>query len=108
VTCHRNKLSTAGSASPQVASGAAEVDLLMLVDVLRARAGLEQVREALDRDGLTFAWTKGQDRPHPLLSTEANLRTEIAAGFDRLKLSASKRGDDYGIEIGRNGRLKKW
>jgi len=45
---------------------------------------------------------------YPLLSTEANLRTEIAAGFDRLKLSASKRGDDYGIEIGRNGRLKKW
>jgi hypothetical protein len=45
---------------------------------------------------------------YSLLSTEANLRTEIAAGFDRLKLSASKRGDDYGIEIGRNGRLKKW
>lgn len=71
----------------------AEVDLIVLADVLRARDRLAEIAAKLDEEGLTVEGSKGQRRSHPLLSSEQVLRQEVAEGFDRLGLSFSRRGD---------------
>lgn len=78
------------------AMGGAEVDFLRLADVLRARDRLAAVTVALERDGVTVAGSKGQLRPHPLLTTEASLRREVADGLAALKLGAR---DRYNLRV---------
>jgi P27 family predicted phage terminase small subunit len=48
----------------------AEVDLVVLEQVLRARDRLQAVSTKLDADGVTVTGSKDQVRPHPLLSVE--------------------------------------
>ncbi len=90
----------------EAANAGAEVDLILLADVLRARDRLAQVREILAAEGLTTTGSKGQTRPHPLLDVEASLRREVAVGLDRLGLSPNRRGWNVGIGLG--GRLRKF
>lgn len=85
-------------------SGVAEVDLLLLEDVLRAMDRLATVREVLATDGITVTGSKDQIRPHPLLVTESVLRRDIAAGFERLKLAPNRRLWD--VSVTPTGRLK--
>lgn len=80
----------------------AEVDELMLADVVRTMARLEQLRVVLAEAGPTVAGSKGQVRPHPLLSIEAHLVREVGAGMDRLRLSPARRRS---VDV-RAGRLR--
>lgn len=87
----------------------AEPDLLLLANLLRAVDRLADVRAVLASEGLTVSGSKGQSRPHPLLSTEADLRREIADGFERLQLARGRtaaHGRDWRIQVGPDGRLK--
>lgn len=81
--------------------GGAEVDLLLLGDVLRARDRLCDVSQALSADGLIVLGSTGQRRPHPLLATEGALRREVAASLERLGLSTNKRFWGTGISADR-------
>ncbi len=82
----------------------AEVDLALLADVLRARERLDEVSAGLAADGPVVTGSRGQVRPHPLLLVESTLRREIATGFDRLGLSASRR--DYTVSVV-DGRIRR-
>lgn len=81
----------------------AEVDELMLADVVRTMARLEQLRAVLVEAGPTVTGSKGQVRPHPLLTIEAQLVREVGAGLDRLQLSPSRRRRPVDV---RGGRLR--
>jgi hypothetical protein len=83
--------------------GLADVDALLLEDVLRTRDRLAQVREKLAEDGPTVTGSRGQTRPHPLLDTERALQRDIAVGLQRLGLA--KR--DWRDEPQPDGRLKR-
>ncbi len=89
----------------EAAGAGAEVDLMLLADVLRARDRLAQVREILAAEGLTTTGSKGQTRPHPLLDVEASLRREVAVGLDRLQLSPARR--TWALEVDSSGRLRR-
>lgn len=81
-----------GLASDVVAvAGGAEIDLLLLADMVRVRQRLLEVSETLNKEGLTVEGSKGQKRPHPLLSVEGALQRDFAAGMDRLGLSPGTR-----------------
>lgn len=86
-----------------ITMGAAEVDFVVLHDVLLARDRLAQVRAVLDAEGLTVSGSKGQSRPHPLLVTESVLRREVADGLRRLRLDSTNR---FNFEVGPDGRLR--
>ncbi len=88
----------------EAAKAGAEVDLILLADLLRARDRLAQVRDILTAEGLTTTGSKGQTRPHPLLDVEASLRREVAVGFDRLQLSPARRTWVLGVDS--SGRLR--
>jgi hypothetical protein len=83
--------------------GLADVDALLLEDVLRTRDRLAQGREKLAEDGPTVTGSRGQTRPHPLLDTERALQRDIAVGLQRLGLV--KR--DWRDEPQPDGRLKR-
>ncbi len=85
-------------------SGAAESDLMLLGNVLRACDRLMQIRAVLSADGPIVTESMGQVRPHPLLTAESTLRREIAAGFDALLLSPRHRG--FHLEVSPTGRLR--
>jgi P27 family predicted phage terminase small subunit len=80
----------------------AEVDLVVLEHVLRARDRLRAITKQLDSDGVTVKGSKDQVRPHPLLNVEKALRAEVAAGLKQLGLTPR---DDYLIQVDSNGRL---
>ncbi len=82
--------------------GGAEVDFTMLGDMLRGRDRLAQVRDVLEREGLTVTGSKGQTRPHPLLVTESVLRREVADGYKRLRLDGSSR---WRFDVTTEGRI---
>ena len=88
----------------EVATGASAVDLALLADLLRACDRLAQLRELLERDGLTVTGSQGQVRPHPVLAVESALRREVAQGWDRLGLSSRHRGF---VEVLPSGRLRR-
>jgi phage terminase small subunit len=69
----------------------AESDLIILAGLLRAQDELEVVAAAIWRDGTTVSGSRGQTRPHPLLSVERALREEIARGLERLWLTPRHR-----------------
>lgn len=71
--------------------GGADVDYLLLADLLRAQERLAAIRGVLDREGLVVKGSKGQTRPHPLLVSESVLRREVAQGIERLRLGAGTR-----------------
>jgi P27 family predicted phage terminase small subunit len=70
----------------------AEVDMILLGDMLRLRDRLEQVRVQLAADGPTAVGSKGQVRPHPLLQVEQNLARDVRTAMDQLGLTPAKRG----------------
>jgi len=80
----------------------AEVDLVVLEQVLRARDRLQAVSTKLDADGVTVTGSKDQVRPHPLLSVERALRAEVVAGLKQLGLTGRS---DYRLRVDVNGRL---
>lgn len=80
----------------------AEVDLVVLEQVLRARDRLQEVSEKLDSDGVTVTGSKDQVRPHPLLSVERALRAEVVAGLKQLGLTGRS---DYRLRVDPNGRI---
>ena len=69
----------------------AEVDLLLLDQMLRRLDRLAEVRAVLDAEGLTTEGVKGQTRPHPLLAVAAQLERDIDQSVDRLGLSPLRR-----------------
>src|SRR5215211_1907850 len=83
--------------------GLADVDALLLEDVLRTRDRLTQVREKLAEDGPTVVGSRNQVRPHPLLDTERALQRDVAVGLQRLGLA--KR--DWRDEPQKNGRIQR-
>ncbi len=89
----------------EAAKAGAEVDLILLADVLRARDRVTEVRAILHSEGLTTTGSKGQTRPHPLLDVEASLRREVAVGLDRLQLSPARR--TWVLEVDSSGRLRR-
>lgn len=80
----------------------AEVDLVVLEQVLRARDRLRAVSTKLDSDGVTVTGSKDQVRPHPLLSVERALRAEVAAGLKQLGLTGRS---DYRLRVDASGRI---
>jgi len=80
----------------------AEVDLVVLEQVLRARDRLQAVSQKLDADGVTVAGSKDQVRPHPLLSVERALRAEVVAGLKQLGLTGRS---DHRLHVDANGRI---
>jgi P27 family predicted phage terminase small subunit len=80
----------------------AEVDLVVLEQVLRARDRLHAVSKKLDSDGVTVTGSKDQVRPHPLLSVERALRAEVVAGLKQLGLTGRS---DYRLRVDANGRI---
>ena len=87
----------------RAASGGAEVDYLLLADLLRAQQRLDEVRAVLATDGLIVIGSKGNTRPHPLLVTESALRREVAQGYERL-LIAPKFRSGY-VTVNKAGRI---
>jgi len=80
----------------------AEVDLVVLEQVLRARDRLQAVSTKLDADGVTVTGSKDQVRPHPLLNVERVLRAEVVAGLKQLGLTGRS---DYRLRVDANGRI---
>ncbi len=74
---------TWGSGAEQVS----EVELILLAGVLRALDRLRAVGAELTKTGVMVEGSRKQARPHPLLRVEADLRTEVARGFQRLGVS---------------------
>lgn len=68
-------------------AGGAEVDFLLLAELLHAMDRLAQVRAALAADGVTVAGSRGQARPHPLLATEVTLAGRVTAITEQLQLA---------------------
>jgi hypothetical protein len=64
-----------------------DADLMMLGAVVRAQEELETVRRVIDADGATVTGSRGQIRPHPLLSLERMLRADVMNGLERLWLT---------------------
>jgi hypothetical protein len=64
--------------------------LLVLEELLRARERLLEVRHSLQVDGITVKGSRGQARPHPLLTLERQLVAEITNSLDRLELRPSR------------------
>lgn len=91
------------AADVQATMGGADVDFLVLGDVLRVRDRLARIRAALDAEGVTVEGSKGQTRPHPLLSVESALSRELADGMARLRLSGR---DRWRFTVGPDGRLR--
>lgn len=86
-----------------VTMGGAQVDFVVLYDLLLARDRLAEIRETLATEGLIVTGSKGQSRPHPLLVSESVLRREVAQGLRRLRLDSAER---YRFDVGPDGRLK--
>jgi P27 family predicted phage terminase small subunit len=80
----------------------AEVDLVVLEQVLRARDRLQEVSTKLDADGVTVTGSKNQVRPHPLLSVERALRAEVMAGLKQLGLTGRS---DHRLRLDASGRI---
>jgi hypothetical protein len=74
---------TWGSGAEQVR----EVELILLAGVLRALDRLRMVGAELAKSGPVVEGSRKQARPHPLLRVEAELRSEVAKGFERLGVS---------------------
>lgn len=68
-----------------------ESDVIRLGEVLRAVDRLEAVGARLGQDGLTVLGSRGQERPHPLLNTERELRAEVGRGLVALGLTPQRR-----------------
>lgn len=85
-------------------TGAAEVDLLLLADLLRAVDRLSAVRDVLGAEGLTVPGSKGQTRGHPLLTVEASLRAEVAGSMERLGLAPTPARSNW-TKVTGSGRL---
>jgi hypothetical protein len=64
-----------------------DVELILLAGVLRALDRLRMVGAELAKSGLVVEGSRKQARPHPLLRVEAELRSEVAKGFERLGVS---------------------
>ena len=88
-------------------AGGAEVDFLLLENLLLIWDRLAAATAAIAEEGLTVTGSKGQMRPHPLLSFEAGLRREFASGLDQLGLSPKSRATSYLNRITREGRIKR-
>jgi hypothetical protein len=98
-------LAVVAMASSKTTTVAAEVDLLLLADTLRARDRLEDIGAQIAKDGVTVDGSKGQVRPHPLLAVERALRAEVATGFERLELAPKRR--PFAVKVGSGGRLQR-
>ncbi|MDQ2934075.1 MAG: P27 family phage terminase small subunit [Chloroflexota bacterium] len=83
-------------------SGAAELDVELLADVLAAEDRLAEVQAILSEFGLITLGSTGQPRPHPLLAIESVLRRDIAAGWERLGLTPNRRSS---VRVTRAGRI---
>jgi hypothetical protein len=81
---------------------AAEVDLVLLDDVLRAVDRLADVGALIAAEGLTVKGSTGQQRPHPMLAVEVALRKEVAAGLKTLGLVPR---EDVRVVADSTGRL---
>lgn len=88
-------------ADVRAAAGGADVDLELCAEVLRCRDRLEQIRAVLRDEGLTIAGSKGQRRPHPLLSAETATRGAMLALLIQLKLTPARRRWNTRVERGR-------
>lgn len=86
----------------QLKSGA-EVDFVLLEQVLRQLDRVAEVRAVLAAAGPMVAGSAGQQRPHPLLRVEGQLCASIAAGLERLQLTPKKRS--WRAEVSVAGRL---
>jgi hypothetical protein len=82
----------------------ADVDGLLLEEVLRTRDRLDQVREKLAADGPTVTGSRGQTRPHPLLDMERALQRDMAVGLKRLGLAERVWQDQPQAD----GRIKRY
>jgi hypothetical protein len=76
-------LATWGSGAEQVS----EVELILLAGVLRALDRLRMVGVELAATGPVVEGSRKQARPHPPLRVEAELRSEVAKGFERLRVT---------------------
>jgi hypothetical protein len=68
-----------------------DADLMMLRAVVHAQAELETLRRVIDADGATVTGSRGQIRPHPLLSLARALRADVMNGLERLWLTPHHR-----------------
>lgn len=84
-------------------TGGAEIDFALLAGALRLEDRLAAVRCELNGAGPTVAGSRGQVRPHPLLTFETTLSRAVADAYARLRLTPDKRQE--GIEVNRSGRL---
>jgi hypothetical protein len=66
--------------------------------------GWRRFAAQLTADGPTVNGSKGQIRPHPLLSVEQNLSRNIRSAFGQLRLSPDKR-PSWNVEISAAGRI---
>jgi P27 family predicted phage terminase small subunit len=62
-------------------------DLAVLVKSLESWDRAEQCRERIAADGLMVASRLGEQRPHPLLTTERDSRAAFLAGMRHLQLN---------------------
>jgi hypothetical protein len=98
-------LAVVAMAASKATTVAAQVDLLLLADTLRARDRLEDVAAELAKTGVVVDGSKGQVRPHPLLAVERALRAELGAGFERLQLAPRRR--PFAVKVDTGGRLQR-
>jgi hypothetical protein len=74
------------------ADSVSEVELILLVDVLRAMDRLRMIGKELAEAGPVVTGSRKQVRPHPLLRVEGELRGEVRRGFEKLGLASGTRG----------------
>jgi hypothetical protein len=63
-----------------------EVSLKILEEACGSLQRARLARESIDRDGMTFADSKGKPKPHPLLVVERDSRAAALAAFRQLNL----------------------
>jgi phage terminase small subunit len=64
------------SFAAQHRGGATPADLVALRQLVDVHMRLDAVREQLDADGVMVAGSQGQQRAHPLIGVERDLRSE--------------------------------
>lgn len=62
-----------------------ETEKLILDNLLAAQRRLDQLDAIIQAEGVTVSGSKGQLRPHPLLTEQRALRGEIARGIETLR-----------------------
>jgi hypothetical protein len=70
--------------------------------VLRALDRLRMIGAEIGKTGPVVEGSRKQARPHPLLRVEAELRSEVAKGFERLRVSG---WHTRNYRVSRAGRL---